>query len=130
MMYSRDVRVDLSKGRRPGLYYFHPPAEEAKWSPFYVLREGKLCSDGASRVRCSRPAWRVFRPQARLFPAMNEEVYKAQFQKVGSAVSHAAAAETSHRHAPSKIGLRYRDGEGLPHFEMRTGLSSFRRMER
>ena len=54
MMYSRDVRVDLSKGRRPGLYYFHPPAEEAKWSPFYVLREGKLCSgnnaDGCCRV--------------------------------------------------------------------------------
>jgi hypothetical protein len=44
MMYSLDVRVDLSKDRRPVFYYFHSPAEEAKWSLFYVLREGELCS--------------------------------------------------------------------------------------
>src|SRR4029453_12487667 len=39
MMHPRDIFVDLPKDRRPGFYYFHPPAKEAKWSPFYVNRQ-------------------------------------------------------------------------------------------
>jgi hypothetical protein len=53
MMHPRNVFVDLPKDRRPGFYYFHPPAEEAKWSPSYVLRKGKLRSRKNAHCRCT-----------------------------------------------------------------------------
>src|SRR3984893_15876657 len=44
MMHSRVVLIDLPKGGRRVIDYYHLPSEQTAWAAPYRGREGKLCS--------------------------------------------------------------------------------------